>query len=78
MTPRMPRPSVDELIRAIKRAGFELIDQEGSHQKWRHPVTGKQTIIPYHKGETIRPKLLNSILNGAGLTAENLLKLLRK
>jgi predicted RNA binding protein YcfA (HicA-like mRNA interferase family) len=78
MTPRMPRPSVDELIRAIKKAGFELIDQEGSHQKWRHPVTGKQTIIPYHKGETIRPKLLNSILNGAGVTIEDLMKLLKK
>jgi predicted RNA binding protein YcfA (HicA-like mRNA interferase family) len=78
MTPRMPRPSVDELIRAIKRAGFELIDQEGSHQKWRHPITGKQTIIPYHRGETIRPKLLNSILNGAGLSIEDLIKLLRR
>jgi len=74
----MPRPSVDELIRAIKRAGFELIDQEGSHQKWRHPITGKQTIIPYHRGETIRPKLLNSILNGAGLSIEDLIKLLRR
>jgi predicted RNA binding protein YcfA (HicA-like mRNA interferase family) len=74
----MPRPSVDELVRAIKKAGFVLIDQQGSHQKWRNSSTGKQTIIPYHKGETVRPKFLNSILNGAGLGVEELTHLLGK
>ncbi len=41
MTPR-------EMIKYLKKNGFEIISQNGSHVKMRNNKTGYQTIIPYH------------------------------
>jgi predicted RNA binding protein YcfA (HicA-like mRNA interferase family) len=71
MSERQPRLTADEIIKVLKALGFEKVDQSGSHQKWRHPLTGKQTIIAYHKGDIIRPKTFKKILEGAGLTVED-------
>lgn len=56
MGQRQPRVTADEIIKVLKSLGYEKVDQTGSHQKWKHLLTGKQTIIPYHAGEIIRPK----------------------
>ena len=65
MNPMILRSPYDELIAVLKNVGFELIDQEGIHQKWRHSYGDIQIIIPYSKVETIRPKLLKQIQDGA-------------
>ena len=70
--------TADEIIRVLKSLGFEKVDQAGSHQKWRHPLTGKQTIISYHSGEIIRPKTFRKILEGAGLTVDDFIKIRMK
>jgi predicted RNA binding protein YcfA (HicA-like mRNA interferase family) len=75
---RQPRVTADEIIRVLKSLGFEKVDQAGSHQKWRHPLTGKQTIISYHFGEIIRPKTFRKILEGAGLTVDDFIKIRMK
>lgn len=71
MGERQPRVTADEIIKVLTQSGFRRIDQSGSHQKWKHPLTQKQTIVPYHKGEIIRPKTFKRILEGAGLTVED-------
>lgn len=71
MSEHQPRVTADEIIKVLKALGFEKVDQSGSHQKWKHPLTGKQTIVAYHKGEIIRPKTFKRILEGAGLTVED-------
>lgn len=71
MGERQPRVTADEIIRVLKSLGFEKVDQSGSHQKWKHPLTGKQTIVAYHSGEIIRPKTFKKILEGAGLTVDD-------
>ncbi|MDI6745342.1 MAG: type II toxin-antitoxin system HicA family toxin [Thermodesulfovibrionales bacterium] len=71
MSERQPRVTADEIIKVLKALGFEKVDQSGSHQKWKHPLTGRQTIVSYHKGEIIRPKTFKKILEGAGLTVED-------
>ena len=71
MGERQPRVTANEIIKVLKALGFQKVDQSGSHQKWRHPLTGKQTIVSYHQGEIIRPKTFTKILEGAGLTVED-------
>ena len=78
MTPRQPRVTADEVIKVLKSLGFEKIDQSGSHQKWKHSLTGKQTIVAYHSGDIIRPKKFKKILEGAGLSVDNFIVIRRK
>jgi predicted RNA binding protein YcfA (HicA-like mRNA interferase family) len=30
------------------------VGASGSHQKWRHPLTGKQVIVAQHRGQVLR------------------------
>lgn len=78
MGEKQPRVTANEIIKVLKSLGFEKIDQSGSHQKWKHTLTGKQTIIAYHSGEIIRPKTFKKILEGAGLTIDDFIKIRRK
>ena len=78
MGQRQPRVTADEILKVLKSLGFEKVDQSGSHQKWRHPLTGKQTIVAYHAGEIIRPKTFKKILEGAGLTVEDFIQIRMK
>jgi predicted RNA binding protein YcfA (HicA-like mRNA interferase family) len=41
--------------------------QRGSHQKWRNQNTGKQVIVPNHKGKELPLGTLNSIIDGSGI-----------
>ena len=78
MTLRQPRVTADEIIKVLRSLGFEKIDQSGSHQKWKHSLTGKQTIVAYHSGEIIRPKTFKKILEGAGLSVDDFIRIRRK
>ena len=78
MGERQPRVTADEIIQVLKSLGFEKVDQAGSHQKWKHPLTGKQTIVAYHAGEIIRPKTFKRILEGAGLTVDDFVTIRKK
>lgn len=55
-----------EMIRILKKNGFEVISQNGSHVKMRNPETGKQTIVPYHCKD-LKKGLEQQILKQAGL-----------
>ncbi len=54
-----------ELESLLLRYGFVLISQKGSHKKWRNLTTGRQVIVPFHKGKTIPLGTLRSILNSS-------------
>ncbi|MGQ9557724.1 MAG: type II toxin-antitoxin system HicA family toxin [Desulfurispora sp.] len=75
MTPRLPRVSGKDILAALKRNGFTLVDIEGSHHYLLSPA-GKIVTIPVHGQRILKPKTLKSILNQAGLTAEELIDLL--
>lgn len=59
MTPR-------EMICYLKKNGFEVVSQNGSHMKLKNSDSGKQTIVPYHS-KTLKKGLENEILKQAGL-----------
>jgi predicted RNA binding protein YcfA (HicA-like mRNA interferase family) len=50
MTPRLPRPKGDQLVRALEKAGFQVARVKGSHHFLRHP-DGRATTVPVHAGE---------------------------
>ena len=69
MTQKVPRITAGEAIRILEKAGFFLARQSGSHKIYRNRE-GKRVTIPYHPGKILHPKVLNSILKDADLTAD--------
>lgn len=63
------------VIRKLNRAGFQYAKSHGSHQYYIHPITKRMTAVPIHGGNTIGRRLLKEILNQAGITVEQFLKL---
>lgn len=59
--PKLPQISANELIKILKKFGFNIIRQSGSHVFLRHK-DGRTTIIPNHPGEKIDRGLLNKII----------------
>jgi predicted RNA binding protein YcfA (HicA-like mRNA interferase family) len=62
--PRYPRLTGKEILRILKRAGFQVVRIKGSHHFLGHP-DGRCTVIPVHAGETIGPGLFSKILDDA-------------
>jgi predicted RNA binding protein YcfA (HicA-like mRNA interferase family) len=76
MSSRLPAISGRELIRALRRAGFVMLRQKGSHVSLekRSAEGCWRTIVPLHR--EIRPGTLSDILNQTGLSKEELRVLL--
>jgi predicted RNA binding protein YcfA (HicA-like mRNA interferase family) len=75
MPKRLPALTADEVIRALKRAGFYERRQTGSHVILRKEGLRRPVPIPKHRGDLPRPLLLE-IIKEAGLTQEEFLELL--
>ena len=73
---KLPQISAKELIKALRKVGFVVVSQRGSHIKLRklHPIR-KTIIIPNHK--IIRPGTLNNILKIAEVSRQELVRLTR-
>jgi predicted RNA binding protein YcfA (HicA-like mRNA interferase family) len=65
MGERMRRMTAREVEGLLRRYGFQLVSQKGSHRKWRQPETGSQVIVPEHRGRTLPTGTLRAILKGA-------------
>ena len=65
-----PRVTADDVARVLRKIGFLKVRQRGSHQKWKHPVSGRIVILPYHSKRIIHPKTLATIVEGSGLRKE--------
>ncbi len=74
--PRLPRVNAAETARALKKGGFVEDHQKGSHLTLRHPDTGQRVVVPMHARKTLKPKTLKSILQQAGLTVDEFIRLL--
>ena len=69
MSERFPVRNAREVTRVLRRHGFVLAGQKGSHQKWRHP-NGRQVIVADHGNKPIPIGTLKSIIEGSGLGVE--------
>jgi predicted RNA binding protein YcfA (HicA-like mRNA interferase family) len=66
---RFPVRSAREIISVLRKHGFVLSGQRGSHQKWRHQ-NGRQVIVADHGAKPIPIGTLRSIIEGSGLDAD--------
>ncbi|MDK2855328.1 MAG: hypothetical protein PWQ41_1739 [Bacillota bacterium] len=73
---RLPRVTGKEVVAALKRAGFLVVRVQGSHYHLRKPGAKNLVTVPVHPGEILKPKLLKSILEQAGITVEEFRDLL--
>jgi predicted RNA binding protein YcfA (HicA-like mRNA interferase family) len=76
MSPKLPSVSCEQLVRALKRAGFVEQRQRGSHLHLRREADKKRVTVPMHKRHAIPPGTLRSILRDAGITVEEFGELL--
>lgn len=71
---KLPTISRAELIRLLRKTGFEVIRQKGSHVSLKKD--NYRTVIPLHR-ELAKGTLL-AILRQSGLTKEDLQQLIEK
>jgi len=65
------------LVRALERAGFIVERQSGGHAVLIHPThPSRELVVLVHPGRPIPSGTLNRILKRAGLTPEELIRLL--
>jgi len=64
---KLPRVTARKIIAVLKRKGFRLVRQSGSHMIFRNDE-GVRVTVPYHSGEMLHPKLLKRIMEDAGVT----------
>ena len=76
MSPKLPVVSGENLIRALKKLGYEAVRQKGSHVRLYPPANSdrKPTTVPLH--DELAKKTLKQILRDADLTVEKLIELL--
>lgn len=61
----MPMTS-KEMIKLLKKNGFEIISQNGSHVKLKNVESKRQVIVPYHS-TSMKKGMEQAILKQAGL-----------
>lgn len=76
MSVKLPRVTAADTIRVLKRVGFFLTRQSGSHKIYKNEQ-GKRVTVPYHSGKTLHPKILSSILKDADMTIDRFKELLK-
>jgi len=58
-----------EMIKKLKKHGFEIVSQNGSHVKLVNNKTNKTVIVPYHCKD-LKKGLEQAILKQAGIEEE--------
>jgi predicted RNA binding protein YcfA (HicA-like mRNA interferase family) len=76
MSRHLPAISGKQLVRALRRVGFVVLRQKGSHVSLEKRAGENywRTVVPLHR--EIRPGTLSDILNQTGLSKEQLAQLL--
>jgi predicted RNA binding protein YcfA (HicA-like mRNA interferase family) len=73
MNPRLPVASGDDLIRALRKFGYEAVRQKGGYVRLRHPTDLKKLPITIPLHDEIAFGTLKRILRDAGITVEQLI-----
>jgi predicted RNA binding protein YcfA (HicA-like mRNA interferase family) len=71
----IPALTGKQMIKALKKANFEVIRIKGSHHFLSHS-NGRKTVVPVHSGETIGKGLFAQILRDCDLTIDQFLQFL--
>ena len=76
--PKLPRLTARESCSVLEKSGFSIARQSGSPMIYMiyKNAQGKRATVPFHAAKVLHPKVLKSIMRDAGLSAEDLEKLL--
>jgi len=76
MNPKLPIISGRRAVAAFTTIGYKVVRQRGSHIRLRDEINPKHLplTVPDHK--ELKPGLLKNLMRDAGLTVEDILKLL--
>ena len=74
--PRLPTIKPVQMIKALRKAGFEIDHQTGSHVVLWRSEDNRRVIVPRHNRDLGRGLTLR-IIKSAGLTREEFLELLK-
>lgn len=70
MSGALPVISGAQLIRALKRLGWEVVRQRGSHVRLRHSERGTFLVVPLH--QELKRRTLRGIVRDADLDVDEL------
>lgn len=73
---RLPVLTGHALLKVLKKHGFRLLRQKGSHVFVENADGTYGTAIPVHRGEELGKGILKSILNDLELDVEDLHRML--
>lgn len=73
---KLARLTGQQVIAALKKAGFEILRIKGSHHFLRHS-DGRSVVVPVHRGEIIGPGLMLKILRDCELEREEFMSLMK-
>ena len=76
MSKKLPRITANELIRALKKLGFEESRSSGSHRIYKNTDKSKRIVVPYHSGKIIHPKIVRDVIKVCNITMEEFIDLL--
>lgn len=77
MSEQLPTISGKQLIRVLERKGWYVRRIRGSHHVLRHPEIPEALPVPVHRNQPIKRGTLHSILKTAGLSREELRRLMK-
>ncbi len=71
---KLPVLKAKDIIKILRKLGFEFIRQKGSHAFFSHP-DGRTTVIPMHQSKDLGKGLLGSILDDIKISPKEFEKL---
>ncbi|MCX6641044.1 MAG: type II toxin-antitoxin system HicA family toxin [bacterium] len=78
MTDRLPSCNAADLVDVLKKLGFQLDRQKGSHAIYLRESDHARVVVPVHKGRDIKRGTLKGILQDLNLSNREFLDLLNK
>ena len=76
MMAKLARLTGQEVIAALKKAGFEVLRIKGSHHFVGHS-DGRRTVVPVHRGEVLGPGLMLKILKDCEVERDEFMELVK-
>lgn len=77
MSVRFPVITSKQIIRVLEKIGFVFLRQtSSSHAIYKRLADNKRTVVPIHSGVSLKRRTLKAILKDAGLTVDDLRKLI--
>jgi predicted RNA binding protein YcfA (HicA-like mRNA interferase family) len=73
VTPKLPSLNSRQVIAILKRRGFVLDRQSGSHAVFIHS-DGRRTTVPIHGKRDLGKGILHQIMKDAELTFDDIMK----